>query len=205
MKPLIPCLTLLALLTTAVVTSWAQAPTASAQLTPTAQRISDAAIDADYRTYENLQARIEKLNEAGLPVGNYHLSKAQSWLDVSLHEYTRNDRSSFPQDALNEAAKLITALENKITPSLDTPPLAHAPALRPDLWARVAELKEHSGLRCAAHELAKAEVELVHASHELQQQQWRHAKPYVQMAEDALAQAQSQARACSTASSVPMP
>src|SRR5450830_80666 len=87
-----------------------------AQLTPAPERISDQAIHADYAAYEQLQTRIHQLNEQGLPVRNYHLSKAQCWLDVSLHEYTRNDRSAFPQASMTESEKLIVALENKTTP-----------------------------------------------------------------------------------------
>jgi outer membrane protein OmpA-like peptidoglycan-associated protein len=45
-------------------------------------------------------------------------------------------------------------------------------------------------------QLACAEVELVHAGNEYQQQGWRHAKPYIQMAEDLIAAAELGARDC---------
>lgn len=173
----------------------ASAPPA-AQLQPAAQRISDQAIQADHRTYEATQARIKGLNDRGRPVRDYHLAKAQCWLDVSFHEYTRNDRSDFPQDALGEADKLISAMEQGATPGNDTPLVNGAARLRPDLWQRAAALRGHAGFRCVQNKVACAEVELVHAGNEFNQQQWRHAKPYVQIAEDLIGEAQAGAEAC---------
>ena len=177
---------------------WASA---QSQLTPQQERISDEAIHADYQSYQALQTRIHQLNEKGVPVRDYHLSKAQCWLDVSLHEYTRNDRSAFPQDAMTESEKLIVALETHTTPlPMDTPLVNGAARLRPDLWEHTAGLKQSAGFSCAWKQLACAEVELVHAGNEFNQQQWRHAKPYVQIAEDLLADASELVAACPTAS-----
>ncbi|HSX65576.1 MAG TPA: hypothetical protein VLF15_12660, partial [Pseudoxanthomonas sp.] len=75
-------------------------------LVPQQARITDEAIHADLSGYGQTQGRIQALNDAGRPVRDYHLSKAQCWLDVSFHEYTRNDRSDFPQAALTESEKL---------------------------------------------------------------------------------------------------
>ena len=83
-----------ALLTAAVLATVAIG--ASAQqtvLTPQRDRITDEAIHADLSGYEHTQGRIKALNDAGRPVRDYHLSKAQCWLDVSFQEYSRNDRS----------------------------------------------------------------------------------------------------------------
>jgi outer membrane protein OmpA-like peptidoglycan-associated protein len=174
------------------------------QLTPEPARISDAAIQADYATYNALQERIHQLNERGLPVRDYHLSKAQCWLDVSLHEYTRNDRSAFPQDALTESEKLILALEKRTTPlPMDTPLVNGAARLRPDLWARTEALKRESGFQCAWPKVACAEVELVHAGNEQNQQQWRHAKPYVQIAEGLVSEANGLVAQCYKAPEAP--
>ena len=57
-------------------------------------------------------------------------------------------------------------------------------------------LKKHAGFACAQQRVACAEVELVHAGNEFNQQQWRHAKPYVQIAEDQLSEAQQLADNC---------
>ena len=165
-------------------------------LTPAPARISDAAIQADHQAYDRLQGRIKGLNDRGRPVRDYALSKAQCWLDVSFHEYTRNDRSAFPQAAMAASEKLIRSLEQGAEPGLDTPLVNGAARLRPDLWDRAAALRGDGGFRCAAQKVACAEVELVHAGNEFNQQQWRHAKPYVQIAEDLLGEAQQLAAAC---------
>jgi outer membrane protein OmpA-like peptidoglycan-associated protein len=190
---------LLGLAATAVTTAMAQPaqPTQTTQLVPPERRISDGAIAADQRAYESLQDRIRGLNERGRPVRDYHLSKAQCWLDVSFHEYTRNDRSPFPQEALSESEKLIAAMERNVTPlPLDTPLVNNAARLRPDLWERLSGVRRHRGFQCAQAKVACAEVELVHAGNELNQQQWRHAKPYVQIAEDLLYEGEALAEAC---------
>jgi outer membrane protein OmpA-like peptidoglycan-associated protein len=82
----------------------------------------------------------------------------------------------------------------------DTPLIGEAVMLRPDLWERARALRGEGGFECAAQKTACAEVELVHAGNEHAQQQWRHAKPYVQKAEDLLAQASSEAASCRDAS-----
>ena len=93
---------------------------AQAALNPPSARISDQAIQRDHAVYEGLQGRIKALNDKGRPVRDYHLAKAQCWLDVSFHEYTRNDRSRFPQAAMNESEKLIVGMESNATLGTDT-------------------------------------------------------------------------------------
>ncbi|MGQ5525475.1 OmpA family protein, partial [Chitinimonas sp. PSY-7] len=173
-----------------------------ATLTPASDRISDQAVAADQNGYAATQGRIKALNDgkrgASVPVADYYLSKAQCWLDVSFHEYTRNDRSPFVQEALTESVKIISALETNTTPNPgDQTPLVNGAAkLRPDLWQRLGQLKQHAGFRCAAQRVACGEVELVHAGNEYNQQGWRHAKPYIQIAEDMLSQGSSSAERC---------
>jgi len=178
---------------------------ADVALRPEAGRISDAAVHADHAAYASVQQRIKALNDAGRPVRDYHLSKAQCWLDVSFHEYTRNDRSDFTQGALDESLKLVVAMENNVQPLPSETPLVNAAErLRPDLWERLGGLKQHAGFACAQQLIACAEVELVHAGNEYNQQQWRHAKPYVQIAEEKVADAQRAAEDCTPPSaSVP--
>jgi len=165
-------------------------------LNPQSTRVTDSAIHADYQTYQAMQGRIKALNDSGVRVADYHLAKAQCWLDVSFHEYTRNDRSAFPQEALTESAKIVAALEAKQTPGMETPLVNNADKLRDDLWAQAAQLKSGANYNCAAQKTACAEVELVHAGNENRQQGWRHAKPYVQLAEDMLGEAKAAAAAC---------
>ncbi|WP_295762068.1 OmpA family protein [Undibacterium sp.] len=173
-------------------------------LKPVVERLSDQAIVADTQTYKSWQARIKGLNDKGVRVGDYHLSKAQCWLDVSLHEYTRNDRSAFPQLALQQGALIVQALESgtSTNPGQQTPLLNEADLLRADLWARFAKMKSAPGFSCAAQKIACAEVELVHAGNEHKQLGWRHANPYIQMAEDLLQQAEAAAAECNAPSAV---
>lgn len=174
----------------AAATGVAGAQTGAPRLAEPADRITDAAIHADYRTFEAVQARIKALNDRGRGQGprvaDWALAKAQCWLDVSFHEYTRNDRSAFPQEALAQSDRLLREMEAKRVPPTDTPLVNGALRIRADLWAEAARLREHPGASCAAAQLACAEVELVHAGNEEKQQGWRHAKPYVQIAEDSV-------------------
>lgn len=184
---------LLAALATAAASVQAQT---AATLTPPAQRISDRAIAADQQMYEAQQARLRAINAAGRPLRDYHLAKAQCWLDVSFHEYTRNDRGPFPQDALAQADMLARGMEAGSALGRDTPLISGAERLRPDLWAQAQALQGHRGWRCAQAKAACAEVELVHAGHEQVQIGWRQAKPSVQIAEDLLAEGQQLAERC---------
>ena len=174
--------------------------TASAQqtqLAPAAARITDEAIHADLGSYEQTQLRIKALNDAGRPVRDYHLSKAQCWLDVSFHEYSRNDRSAFPQEALTESEKLIVGMEQGVNPlPTDTPLVNGAARVREDLWKRLGAIHGTPGFVCAQQAVACGEVELVHAGNEFNQQQWRHSKPYIQIAEDMVNDAEALSRMC---------
>ena len=159
-------------------------------------RITDEAIDADYQTIAVVQGRLQALNNDGLPLGDYHMAKAQCWLDTAFHEYSRNDRSGWPEAALQQSARLAAVLEAGLEPSDETPLVAGAKRLREDLWARAAELKKHEGFRCARALVACFEVGLVHAGHEYAQYGWRHARSYIEMAEDRLEDAARAADAC---------
>lgn len=167
------------------------------------QAITDKSIHTDYANYETQQGRIKSTNDTGRHrVASYSLAKAQCWLDVSLHEYTRNDRSNFPRLAFEESFKITDYLEKggavagAGNPANATPLMNDAAKLRQDLWDAATKLKGHPGWRCAEQKTACAEVELVHAGNEFNQQQWRHAKPYVQIAEDLIGDAQRAAEAC---------
>ena len=179
------------------------AQTASPTLNPQEKRITDSAIHADYQTYSAAQQSIKALNETGKHgMSTYAMSKAQCWLDVSFHEYTRNDRSEFPQAALSQSALIAQELKDsgRSSSALQTPLVVNASRLRADLWAKIDQLKGHEGFQCVTQQVACAEVELVHAGHEYNQQlggnSWRHAKPYIQIAEDLIGSAQTAAQAC---------
>lgn len=193
------------LLCTAVLAGLAFAADAQqTRLNAPKDRITDQAIHADLSGYEHTQGRIKALNDGGRPVRDYHLSKAQCWLDVSFHEYTRNDRSAFPQEALTESEKLIVGMEQGVSPlPTDTPLVNNAARVREDLWKRLGAIHGTAGFECAQQAVACGEVELVHAGNEFNQQQWRHAKPYIQIAEDWVSDAEALARQCGAAPAVP--
>lgn len=93
---------------------------------------------------------------------DHHLSKAQCWLVVSFHEYTRNERAPLPQAALTESEKLVVAMERGMTPlPTDTPLVGEAVMLRGDLWERARALRGEGGFECATQKTACAEGEPV--------------------------------------------
>ena len=195
------------LLAAAVLSAVAGAASAQqTRLNPQQKRITDEAIHADLQGYETTQGRIKSLNAAGRPVREYGMAKAQCWLDVSFHEYTRNDRSAFPQAALTESEKLIVDMENGVSPlPTDTALVNDAKYLRDDLWQRLKAIHGTPGFSCAQQAVACGEVELVHAGNEFNQQQWRHSKPYIQIAEDLVNDAEALARQCGAAPVGPGP
>jgi OmpA-OmpF porin, OOP family len=170
---------------------------------------TDKTINTDYEGYKAQQSAIKTINDTGKhPVKSYSLAKAQCWLDVSLHEYSRNDRSRFPQLAMTESVKITDylgqggAVAGADNPANQTPLVNNAAKLREDLWAQAASYKGQEGFKCAERQVACAEVELVHAGNEHNQQGWRHAKPYVQIAEDLLGEAKAAIEACKPAPTV---
>lgn len=200
---LVPSVKLVSAMSTVFLFTAALAQTPGPALNPQEKLITDTAIHADYKTYTDAQEAIKLLNDSGKHrMTTYAMSKAQCWLDVSFHEYTRNDRSQFPQAALTQSALISQELKDtgQSPTALTTPLLVNASRLRADLWAKIDQLKGQEGFQCVAQQVACAEVELVHAGHEYNQQlggnSWRHAKPYIQIAEDLLETAQSGLQAC---------
>jgi outer membrane protein OmpA-like peptidoglycan-associated protein len=172
----------------------------------------DRSIAADQRGFVAQQGAIQALNDTGKhPVASYSLAKAQCWLDVSFHEYTHNDRSAFPQQALEQAALITSylagggAVDDPANPALQTPLVNNAPRLRDDLWKAVQHIKTREGARCAERLTACGEVELVHAGNEFAQLGWRHANPYVQLAEDYVASARKAEEDCPPTRAKPVP
>lgn len=168
--------------------------------------VTDGQVNANNKGYEIQQGAIKTLNDSGQHrVSSYSLSKAQCWLDVSYHEFSRNDRSKFVPEALQESQKITDFLAEGFDPEhLDNPahatPLVNGAALlRQDLWDTAANLKLQPGFSCAAQQVSCAEVELVHAGNEYNQQGWRHAKPYVQIAEDLMGRAAEASDSCAVA------
>lgn len=170
---------------------------AEQSLAPSAERISDQTIGADRAGYDRLQDELRKRHSAGASVTQPMLAKAQCWLDVSFHEYSRNERDAFPQAALTEAQKLIAQFDQAPNGALaPTPLIAGATRIREDLWQRAAGILGNAQQQCAAARAACAEVALVHAGHEDASYGWRAARPYVGIAEDAVSSASATAASC---------
>jgi outer membrane protein OmpA-like peptidoglycan-associated protein len=164
---------------------------------PERDRISDEVIAEDLRTIDALESRLIALNASGVPVGSYHLSKAQAWIDFARYEYTENDRTGIIEAALAQAGHLVKGLEEKtVSLSMETPIVSGSQMIRQDLWGRVAEMKAHKDFHCAEGVVAELEVRLVHSGHEMEEMGWRHAKPHIQKAEELAESAQAKLDAC---------
>ena len=177
-------------------------------LVPQQARITTENSFADRQTLESVQQRLRKLNESGIPQGNYALAKAQCWLDTAKSQYHENDRSGYIEESLSEAVKITQALEadKSAQAGLDTPLVARSSKLRDDLWAQMAAYKSQSAtMVCNAKTVACAEVRLVRAGHAEQQTGWRQATPHIQMVEDALRTAKAEAESCSQPSKSVLP
>lgn len=138
-------------------------------------------IRADQEGFQRLQTRLLTLNANGVPLTNYHLAKAQAWLDFSKEEYSDNDRSGIVESTFGESLKLTEQLEVGVTTPLDlSTPLLEGPVrLETDVWKKVEELKEDKW-DCAGHLIARLEVQLVHVEHEFHELGPIHAAPYRQ-------------------------
>ena len=179
-----------------------EAPGPAAQatgLTPQQARNTDQRIFSDLKTFESIQLRLRKLNEMGVPQNSYSLAKAQCWLDTAKSQYYENDRTGYIEESLTEAIKITQALEadKSARAGFDTPLVARSSLLRNDLWAQLSTYKNQPAtLMCNAKTVACAEVRLVRAGHANEQTGWRQATPWVQMVEDALTQAKTEADRC---------
>jgi len=190
------------------------------QITPQAERISDAKISKDRKTFELMQARVRALNAAGVPVTNYHLAKAQAYIEVALDEYNENDRSSFVELALGEANSLLRGLEagqknlpmatyplevEKNSKTGSTATRAPENRLRPDMWAQAERIKQHEQFACAAEPTAQFEVQLLQAIHEDRLGGWRRTSPYIAIAESLAVRAQEALDVCAASAKAAVP
>ena len=190
----------LAACSSGVVKNESPGPAAQATgLNPQHARITDERILSDRRTIDAVQLRLRKLNEVGIPQNSYPLAKAQCWLDTAKSQYHENDRTGYIEESLTEAIKIALALEadKSAKTGLDTPLVARSSLLRNDLWVQLSAYKNQPAtLACNARTVACAEVRLVRAGHANEQTGWRQATPHIQMVEDALRQAKTEADKC---------
>lgn len=190
-------LLILALLTVAGCVSGPSHPPGSPLPTREQERITGEAIRADHRAMAAMQQRLKALNDGGRRVNDYHFAKAQCWLDFAFHEYHQNDRTGVIEEAMRQSGNLIAEMEKgnkQIT--METPIAPTSTRLRPDLWSRLDGIKKHRDFTCGAATAACAEVRLVWAGHEYQQTGWRHANPWIGIAEDLIDKAEREIKAC---------
>ena len=147
---------------------------------------------------ESLQRRADKLAFGELGTDNYHLAKARTWLDLALSEYYENEGTGIVPAAIEQAEALLDALEKKLPGiTMDTPQqLPGSEAVRPDLWNKIANLKQHDKFFCGQRPIAEAEVHLVWAGHEKLESSWSHAESYARSAEDLLDEAKNSINDC---------
>jgi outer membrane protein OmpA-like peptidoglycan-associated protein len=179
--------------------TYEQTRTPVPQVLPSGQetrRIADGVIRRDLDFIEALQGRIKALNDAGIPVEDYRLARAQCWLSFGLEEYHENDRTGVIETALTESSRIVTALEQKQEPAPTRHPVATSAMLRNDLWARLKALQASPWRSCAGQQTACLEVVLSHAGHEYEETGWRHARGTIAEAERLVAQAEQQVARC---------
>ena len=169
-------------------------------------RITEQAINADFESMEVLQLRLALLNRDGkVPTSDYNWAKAQCWLDMGRHNYHENDRTGTIESALKQSETLIKGLENKSTIPGDTPLIPESVKIRDDLWNKVGIYKGHPQFSCVAPQVACYEVQLVWMGQEYAEGGWRHANPYVGIAEQMSARIDRDLAACAPAPVPPAP
>ena len=162
-------------------------------------RFTDEAQRADHRTLQSVQDRLAALQKEGrVPVTSYPWAKAQCWLDMARQNYHENDRGPVIGEAVAESVKLVEALEKGAMPAVSTPLIGGSVKLRDDLWARAERGRTGPGAACVAAQAACLEVQLVWMGHEYAEGGWRHANPYIGMAETMAASMEAEQAACAT-------
>jgi outer membrane protein OmpA-like peptidoglycan-associated protein len=68
--------------------------------------------------------------------------------------------------------------------------------VRPDLWKKIATIKNATNYSCGQSPLAESEVQLIWAGHEKVESGWSHAEAYARLVESSIAEAQTAINAC---------
>jgi len=164
-----------------------------------AKRFTDEAQRADHRALQSVQDRLAALQKDGrVPQTSYPWAKAQCWLDMARQNYHENDRGPVIGEALAESVKLVDALEKGATPEHRTPLIGGSVRLREDLWARAERGRTGPGAACVTAQAACLEVQLVWMGHEYAEGGWRHANPYIGMAEAQARRMEADQAACAS-------
>jgi outer membrane protein OmpA-like peptidoglycan-associated protein len=146
---------------------------------------------------DRVRERLADVNREGrVPTHDWRWAKASCWLDMARQNYHENDRSAVVEEALAESVRLVEALEKGVEVPDRSPAIGGGVRLREDLWGRAARIRSEPAAHCAVASAACLEVQLVSAGHEYAEGGWRHAAPYIGIAEQHAERMDRQARAC---------
>ncbi|MBV8784712.1 MAG: OmpA family protein [Gammaproteobacteria bacterium] len=151
-----------------------------------------------------LQARLEAAPAAEDCEAGYAAHSAQAWLNFALYAQAEQLPSALQAAARGAAAEELRALESRAAtpPDLELPGARH---VRDDLWQGIAAARQ-DGRRCAAPKpFAYCAVQLAWAGYEASAGGWRHADPYVRIAEDYCATALATPPPAATSRALPAP
>jgi outer membrane protein OmpA-like peptidoglycan-associated protein len=169
-------------------------------------RITEDAIHTDYDSIEMLQLRLALLNRNGaVPTSNYNWAKAQCWLDMARHNYHENDRTGTIESAMQQSLGLIKGMEAKASIPMDTPLIPESVKIRDDLWAKAGAYKNSAQFSCVEPQVACFEVQLVWMGQEYSEGGWRHANPYIGIAEQMSQNIEQRLAACAPPPPPPAP
>jgi OOP family OmpA-OmpF porin len=140
---------------------------------------------AEPAALSQLQLQLDGLGASGADCEQqYTAHKAQAWVNFSKYAHAEQLPGDVQSAAAANAGALVTALAQHHAVSHDTAELPHARHVRDDLWRGIAAA-EADGRVCGAPKMtAYCEVELAWADYESGAGGWRHANPYVRIAED---------------------
>jgi outer membrane protein OmpA-like peptidoglycan-associated protein len=137
-------------------------------------------------TLVDLQRRLDAITAAGpsecLPA--YAAHKAQAWLNFGRYAAAEQLPAAAQAALMKNAGGIVASLEQHGESTPDTPELPGARHVRDDLWQAIAAVKRDSRFCAAPKMTAYCEVQLAWAGYEAGAGGWRHADPYVRIAED---------------------
>jgi len=137
-------------------------------------------------TLVDLQRRLDSITAAGtsecLPA--YAAHKAQAWLNFGRYAAAEQLPAAAQAALMKNAGGIVQSLEQHGESTPDTPELPGARHVRDDLWQAIAAVKRDSRFCAAPKMTAYCEVQLAWAGYEAGAGGWRHADPYVRIAED---------------------
>ncbi|BDT67695.1 hypothetical protein os1_18730 [Comamonadaceae bacterium OS-1] len=156
--------------------------------TPGPSRVAEPA------AFNAVQQRLNQLAQrpAACPA-DYHRFKSQAWLNLARDKWHDNGEPAEVDDSLAQATAWLDRLEQGGSPPWHTPALRAAPQVRADLWQQAEALRSSNRL-CASTDVQRlaafCEVQLAWSGYEATRGGWKHAAPYIRIAEDLCAEAQ---------------